>query len=136
MFPQTFKWKNPYFRYIRCYTYIQIFLHKLHLYETPSLVFINRLKGVKFSVFLNMLFHIFGPRTFKLFSPNFTWLARTTFKFRFCWLGAGLSNNLTSNMFDIKHGFNWCRVFNSSGQGVLNIYLVIVDLFEFSENSP
>ena len=82
----TFYGKKIYFYCIRCYTCVQVFLHKLHLHETPSHVFINRLKAERFSVFLicgGSLFHIFNPRTLKLFSPNFTWLALITFKFRF-----------------------------------------------------
>ena len=86
-----------------------IFLHKLHLHEMSYHVFIYRLKAERLSAFLihgGSLFHIFGPRTLKLFSPNFTWSALTTFKFRFCRLRAGLSNNLISKMFDIERGFN------------------------------
>ena len=100
-FPQNFTWKNLYFCCIRYHKCIQIFLHELHLHETLSHVFISRLKAGRFSAFLicgGSLFHIFGPRTLKLFSPNFTWLALTTFKFRFCWLRTGLSDDL-----------NWCR---------------------------
>ena len=54
---------------IRAYTCIQIFLHKLHLHEIPSLVFINRLKTERFSAFLicgGSLFHIFVTKTLKL----------------------------------------------------------------------
>ena len=86
---QTFKWKNLYFCCIRSYTSIQIFLHKLQLHENPPHVFINRLKEERFSAFLirdGILFRFFGPRTLKLFSPNFTWLTFATFKFRFCCL--------------------------------------------------
>ena len=104
--------KNIYFCYIRCYTCVQIFLHEL-LHESPSHVFINRLKVERFSTFLicgSSLFHIFDPRTLKLFPPNITWITLTTFKFRFRWLRTGLSVNLISKMFHIKQGFNWCKV--------------------------
>ena len=47
-----FQVKNLYFCCIKCYTCIQIFLHKLHLHETPSHVFINRFKAERFSAFL------------------------------------------------------------------------------------
>ena len=142
-FPQTFKWKSLYLCCIRCYTCIQIynpldFLHKLHLHEMSYHVFIYRLKAERLSAFLihgGSLFHIFGPRTLKLFSPNFTWSALTTFKFRFCRLRAGLSNNLISKMFDIERGFNWCRVLKLSRQSAFNLCIVIVDLFEFSKRS-
>ena len=129
---------NLYFCCIRCYTCIQIFLHKLNLHETPSHVFINRLKTERFSAFLicgGSLFYIFGTKTLKLFSPNFTWLALTAFKFRYCWLRIGLSDDLTSKIFHIKHGFNWCRVLKISGQIVLNLWIVIVNLFAFSKRS-
>ena len=100
-----------YISYISCirwYTCIEI--HKLHLHGTPFCVLINRIKAERFSAVLvcgGSLSHIFGPKTLKFFSPNFTWLALTTFKFRFCWLRTGLSDDLTTKMFDIKHGFNW-----------------------------
>ena len=63
--------KKPFFFCsIRCYTCIQIFRHKLHSHKIPSHVFINCLKAETFSAFLirgGSLFHIFGPRTLKLF---------------------------------------------------------------------
>ena len=49
-------------------------------------VFVDCLKAEKFSAFLlcgGSLFHIFGPRTLKLFLPNFNWLVFMTFKLRF-----------------------------------------------------
>ena len=135
---RTSTYVNLYFCCIRCYTCIQIFLHKLHLYEMLSHVFINCLKAEKFSTFLicgSSLFHIFDLKTLKLFSPNFTWLALITFKFRYYWLWIGLSDHLTLKMFVIKHRFNWCKVLENSGQSVLNLWTVIVDLFEFSKRS-
>ena len=110
-----------------------IFLHKLRLHETSYHVFIYRLKAERLSAFLireSSLFHIFGPRTLKLFSPNFTWLAHTTSKFRFSQLRAGLSNSLTSKMFDIERG-----VIKIQRQSALNLSIVIIDLSEFSERS-
>ena len=136
---ETLIYVKLYFYCIRCYTCIQIFLHKLHLHETPSHGFINRLKAERFSAFLicvGSLFRILGSKTLKLFSLNFTWLALTTFKFRFCWLWTGLSDDLISKMFDIKNGFNWCRVLKFSKQkSVLNLWIAIADLFEFSKRS-
>ena len=128
-----------YISYISCirwYTCIEI--HKLHLHGTPFCVLINRIKAERFSAVLvcgGSLSHIFGPKTLKFFSPDFPWLALTTFKFRFCWLRTGLLDDLNSKMFDIKHGFNWCRVLKIWRQSVLNLWIVIVDLFEFSKRS-
>ena len=88
-FVQTFNWKNLHICYIRCYKCTEIFLHKLHLHEMSSHVFINRLKAERFPAFLicgSSLFRIFGPSTLKHFLPNFCWLALTIFKCRFCWL--------------------------------------------------
>ena len=135
---ETSTYVNLYFCWIKCYTCIQIFLHKLHLHKTPSHIFTNCLKAERFSAFSicgGSLFYIFGPKTLQLFSPNFTWLALTTFKFRYCWLWTGLSDDLTSKMLDTKHGFNWCRVLKISRQSVLDLWNFIIDLFEFSKRS-
>ena len=119
---ETLTYVNLYFFCIRCYMCIQMFLHKWHLHKTPSHVFINQLKAERFSACGGSLFHIFGPYILKLFLPIVT---LTAFKFRFCWLRTGLSDDLTSKMFDIKHGFNWWRVLKVSRQSVLNLWMLI-----------
>ena len=116
-----------------------IFLHKLHLHETSYHVSIYHLKAERLSAFLihgGSLFHIFGPMTLKLFSPNFTWLALTTSKFRFCQLRAGLSNDLTSKMFDIERGFNWCRVLKIQRQSALIFLLSLLICLNFLNDQP
>ena len=131
---KTSTYVDLYFCCIRCYTCIQIFLLKLHLHETPSHVFIICLKTERFSSFLicgGSLFHIFGPKTLKLFSLNFTWLALRTFKFRYWWLWIGLSNDLTSKRFDKKHGLNWCRVLNISRQSVELSLLICLNFLKY-----
>ena len=112
--------KKPLFLLYQMLYVYSVFLHKLHLHETPSHVFINRLKAERFLAFLicgGSLFHTFGPRTAKLFSPNFTSLALITFKCRFCWLWTGLSNDLSSmviketraKLSNFKCIINWIR---------------------------
>ena len=105
-----FQVKNLYFCCIKCYTCIA-------LTRNTVPCFYQSFKSREvFSIF-NMWWysiHIFGFRTLKILIN----------KFRFYWLRAGVSNALTSKMFDIKYGFNWCRVLKIWTDGVFSIFLL------------